>query len=278
MVALTNPYRPLLGTVVGTRDLATDIRLFQVELDDPDERESFAYRPGQFALVSAFGVGEAPFCLTSACSRGPLVEFAVGRVGTVTNALHRLGRGSTVGVRGPYGNWFPTEEMKGKNIIILGGGIGGAPLRPLIHTILDNRADYAKLTIFWAARMPSLLVYSEEFDDWRATPDTELHVTVDQGDDNWTDNVGLITQLLEQIAPSPENAIAVTCGPPIMIKFVMLSLQKLGFTGEQMITTLEAKMKCGIGKCGRCNLGEKFVCIDGPVFNYAEIAGFLESF
>jgi sulfhydrogenase subunit gamma (sulfur reductase) len=273
----TNPYRPCLGTVVGVSDLATDIKLFQVELDDPGERKGFAYRPGQFAFVSAFGVGEAPFCLTSAPVRGPMLEFAVNRVGTVTSALHRLGEGDVVGVRGPFGNWFPMDEMKGKDIILLGGGIGGAPLRPVIHTLLDNRKDYGKVTILWAARLPSLLIFTEEFDDWRAAPNTDLYLTVDEGDETWTDNVGLITELLEKVAPSPKNAMTITCGPPIMIRFTMLTLEKLGFTPDQMIITLEAKMKCGMGKCGRCNLGDKFVCTDGPVFSHAEVSQFLES-
>ncbi len=277
MTLATNPYRPCLGTLVGVSDLATDIKLFQVELDDPGEREGFAYRPGQFAFVSAFGVGEAPFCLTSAPVRGPILEFAVNKVGTVTSALHRLGEGDVVGVRGPFGNWFPLDEMKGKDIILLGGGIGGAPLRPVIHSLLDNRKDYGKVTILWAARLPSLLIFTEEFDDWRAAPNTELYLTVDQGDETWADNVGLITELLEKVAPSPKNAMTITCGPPIMIRFTMLTLEKLGFTPDQMIITLEAKMKCGMGKCGRCNLGDKFVCTDGPVFSHAEVSQFLES-
>ena len=278
MTLASNPYRPYLGTLVGVQDLATDIQMFQVELNDPGERDGFTYRPGQFAFVSAFGVGEAPFCLTSTSHRGPVLEFAVNKVGTVTDALHRMEEGGTVGVRGPFGNWFPLDEMKGKNVVILGGGIGGAPLRPVIHTILDERADYGKLTILWAARLPSLLIFTEEFDDWRAAPDSELHLTVDEGDETWSDNVGLITELLEKVAPSPEDAVTITCGPPIMIKFTLGTLERLGFTRDQMLVTLEAKMKCGMGKCGRCNLGEKFVCTDGPVFSYAEISGFLESF
>jgi NAD(P)H-flavin reductase len=278
MMKAKNPMRPYLGTLVGIKDLATDIKLFQVELNDPQVRESFDYRPGQFAFVSAFGVGEAPFGLASICSRGPLLEFAINKIGTVTAALHAMEEGEIVGVRGPLGNWFPMDEFKGQNIIVLGGGIGGAPLRPVIHTVLDHRADYGKLTILWAARNPSLLIFTDEYNTWRAAPDTELHLTVDEGDEEWTGNVGLITQLLEQVAPSPENAVTITCGPPIMIHFVMLTLGRLGFTRQQMIVTLEAKMKCGIGKCGRCNLGEKFVCVDGPVFSFDEVAGFLESF
>jgi NAD(P)H-flavin reductase len=267
-----------MGTLVGVEDLATDIRMFRVQLDDPSERANFAYRPGQFAFVSAFGVGEAPFGLTSTLGRSSELEFAVNKVGTVTGALHLLDQGDTVGVRGPFGNSFPLDEIKGKNVILLGGGIGGAPLRPVIHTILDNREDYGKLTILWAARSPSLLVFRDEFPNWRAAPDTELHLTVDQGDEGWPGRVGLITDLLERVAPSPENATTITCGPPVMIKFVLLALEKMGFSRDQMIVTLEAKMKCGVGKCGRCNLGEQYVCTDGPVFSYAEIASALESF
>ena len=280
----SNPYRPYTGTLVGVQELATDIKMFQVDLDDPRVREGFSYQPGQFAFVSAFGVGEAPFGLASTVGRGPTLEFAVNNVGTVTSALHRMGEGDIVGVRGPFGNWFPLEESKGKNVVLLGGGIGGAPLRPVIQTILDHRTDYDKLTILWAARSPSLLIFTDEYDEWRAAPDTELHLTVDRaeplapGQESWPGHVGLITELLEKVAPSPENAVAILCGPPAMIKFTLLTLSKLGFAPEQMVVTLEAKMKCGMGKCGRCNLGEKHVCTDGPVFSYTEIAGFLESF
>jgi len=269
-----NSMRPLLGTLVGIKDLADAIKLFQVKLHG----DSFDYRPGQFAFLSAFGAGEAPFGIASIPSRSSTLEFAINRVGTVTTALHRLELGAVVGVRGPMGNGFPLDDIRGKNVVVLGGGIGGAPLRPVIHTILDNRADYGHLAILWAARSPSLLVFTDEYDAWSAAPDAELHLTVDQGDAAWSGQVGLITTLLERVAPSPENAVAVICGPPIMIKFVILTLEKLGFAHEQMIMTLEAKMKCGLGKCGRCNLGDKFVCLDGPVFSYTQVSRFLESF
>lgn len=269
-----NPMRPMLGELVGVKDLADEIKLFQIELNG----DGFDYQPGQFAFLSAFGVGEAPFGLASTSERTPTLEFAINRVGTVTAALHRLEPGTVVGVRGPMGNSFPLDEIRGKNVVVLGGGIGGAPLRPVIHTILDNRKDYGQLKILWAARTPSLLVFTDEYDAWRAAPNTELHLTVDEGDAAWTGNVGLITELLQQLAPSPKDAVAIICGPPIMIKFVILMLHKLGFTDKQMLMTLEAKMKCGIGKCGRCNMGEQFVCLDGPVFSYTEVSGFLESF
>jgi sulfhydrogenase subunit gamma (sulfur reductase) len=270
----SNPMRPLLGTLAGITDLADDIKLFQIELNG----QLFDYQPGQFAFVSAFGVGEAPFGLASTTARTPHLEFAINRIGTVTTALHRLEPGAVVGVRGPLGNSFPLDEMRGKDLLGLGGGIGGAPLRPVIHTVLDNRADYGRLTILWAARKPSLLVFTDEYDSWQSAPNTGLHLTVDEGDKTWTGNVGLITQLLEDVAPSPDNTVAIICGPPIMIKFVILGLKTLGFADEQMIMTLEAKMKCGIGKCGRCNMGEKFVCLHGPVFSYAEVSRFWESF
>jgi sulfhydrogenase subunit gamma (sulfur reductase) len=171
------------------------------------------------------------------------------------------------------------EDIRGKNIVVLGGGIGGAPLRPVISTILQNRADYGKLTILWAARTPSLLIFTDEYDKWRAAPRTELHLTVDQRPPEWLEgNEGLITTLLENIAPKADNAVSITCGPPIMIHFVALTLRKLGFRLDQMLVTLEGRMHCGVGKCGRCNLGERFVCTDGPVFYHSEVATFLESF
>ncbi|MCS7282249.1 MAG: FAD/NAD(P)-binding protein [Anaerolineae bacterium] len=278
-MALANPMRPYLGRLVGVRNLATGIKLFQVELLEPEGKAAFAdYQPGQFAFLSAFGAGEAPFGLASTPARGPYLEFAVNAIGHVTNTLHTLDVGDPVGVRGPLGRGFPMEQLRGRNIVIIGGGIGGAPLRPVIQTILDRREDYGHLTILWAARSPDLLIFTEEFDEWRSAWATEFHVTVDRGDERWRDNVGLITQLLEKVAPSPQNAVAITCGPPIMIHFVFLTLKKLGFSPDQMLTTLEARMHCGIGKCGRCNLGEKFICTDGPVFWQYEIAGFLEGF
>ncbi len=279
MKQVSNPMRPYLGRLAGIKDIATGIKLFQIEMTEPEGQETVAeYRPGQFAFVSAFGAGEAPFGIASV--RGPHLEFAVGALGHVTHTLHTLEVGDPVRVRGPLGNWFPLDgdEIKGRDVVILGAGIGGAPLRPIIQTILDNRADYGKLTILWAARNPGLLVFTDEFDGWGATPDAEFHVTVDQGDEDWDGNVGLITQLLERVDPSPDGTVAISCGPPIAIHFVFLTLKKLGFAPHQMLTTLEARMHCGIGKCGRCNLGEKFICVDGPVFWQREIVGFLEGF
>lgn len=275
-----NPMIPYLGKLVDVRDIATEIKMFRVEMLDGGSAAFHDYKPGQFAFVSAFGVGEAPFGIANIPQNGnATLDFAINRLGSVTTDLHELGIGDTVGVRGPMGNGFPMENFKGKNLVVIGGGIGGAPLRPVIQTVMANRADYGYFQILWAARNPSLLVFTDEYDQWRATPDTELHLTVDQADSSWNYAVGLITQLLEHVAPSPRNAVTITCGPPIMIYFVnQVLVGKLGFKAEQNYVTLEARMHCGIGKCGRCNLGTKLVCVDGPVFTMLEVGELLESF
>ncbi len=280
----TNPMLPYLGKLVEVKDIATEIKLFRVEMLNGGSEAFSNYKPGQFAFVSAFGVGEAPFGIANIPHFGDqngdaTLDFAINRLGSVTTDLHELGVGDMVGVRGPMGNGFPMDRFKGKNLVVIGGGIGGAPLRPVIQTVIANRADYGHFQILWAARNPSLLVFTDEYDNWRATPDTELHLTVDQADDTWNHSVGLITQLLERVAPSPENAVTITCGPPIMIHFVnRVLVEKLGFMPEQNYVTLEARMHCGIGKCGRCNLGTKLICVDGPVFTMAEVGALLESF
>ena len=274
-----NPLLPHMGTLVQVKDLANEIKLFRVALQNGGSEAFRDYKPGQFAFLSAWGVGEAPFGIASVPQRGQTLDFAVNRLGAVTNELHELGPGDLVGVRGPLGNWFPMDDFKGKNLIVIGGGIGGAPLRPVIQTVLDHRTDYGHLNILWAARHPSLLVFTDEYEEWRQSPSTDLYLTVDQPDERWTYNIGLITDLLSRVAPSPVNAVSIICGPPVMIHFVnKLLVEQLGFLPAQNYVTLEARMHCGIGKCGRCNLGEKLICVDGPVFNMEEVGGLLESF
>ena len=273
-----NVMLPYLAKLVEVRDMAPEIKFFGVELMNGGGEGFADYRPGQFAFISAFGIGEAPFGLASTAQRGELLEFAVQRLGSVTTGLHELGEGDIVGIRGPMGNYFPMETFNGKDLLVLGGGIGGAPLRPVIQTVLDNRSDYGSLTILWAARHPSLLLFRDEYESWQAAPNTELHLTVDEPDTVWTGDIGLITQLLEKISPSSKDAVAITCGPPIMIYYVDKVLAQLGFSPESRYVTLEARMHCGVGKCGRCNLGEKLICVDGPVFSMAEVEDMLESF
>jgi len=273
----SNSMKPHLGRLVEIQDMAPQIKFFRVQMLNTNGAFK-EYLPGQFAFVSAFGVGEAPFGIAGTPDRGKLIEFAVQRHGAVTTELHKLGNGDIIGVRGPYGNNFPMEQFKGNDLVVLGGGIGGAPLRPIIQSVLDNRGDYGHLTILWAARNPSLLLFKDEYHSWKSAPNTELHLTVDEGDKQWEGNIGLITDLLKEISPRPKNSIAITCGPPIMIYFVDKVLSTLGFLPRQHFVTLEARMHCGVGKCGRCNLGEKLICVDGPVFSMDEIGNMLESF
>jgi NAD(P)H-flavin reductase len=273
-----NAMKPYLGRLNEAKDMAPEIKLFKVEMLNGSGGAFQSYQPGQFAFISAFGVGEAPFGIANTPHNDNTIEFAVQRHGAVTTKMHEMGEGDILGVRGPLGNWFPMDDFKGKDLLVLGGGIGGAPLRPIIQTVLGNRGDYGHLTILWAARNPALLLFKDEYKTWTGAPNTELHLTVDEGDQNWKGNVGLITDLLEEIEPKPKNSVAITCGPPIMIYFVDKLLTKLGFSQEQSFVTLEARMHCGIGKCGRCNLGDKLVCVDGPVFSMAEVSEMLESF
>jgi sulfhydrogenase subunit gamma (sulfur reductase) len=273
-----NPFVPYLATVKNVTTLTPDIKLLGLELDDPAVRDDFSYKAGQFAILSAFGVGEAPFCLASVSHPKGELEFAVRRIGTVTTSLQELEPEAAVGVRGPFGNYFPLDDNKGKNIFIIGGGIGMAPLRPVINTILRNRDDYGHLLIINGARTPQDLVFQAEFDIWASSPRTQLELTVDRGDDGWKGRVALVPAVVAELNPSPENTVAITCGPPIMIRFTLQELRKLGFQDNQIITTLEMKMKCGLGKCARCNVGDMYVCKDGPVFTCEQISKFIEQF
>jgi sulfhydrogenase subunit gamma (sulfur reductase) len=273
-----NAMLPHLGKLVEVRDIAPEVKFFGVEMLNGGSEYFADYKPGQFAFLSAFGVGEAPFGIASTPQRGHRLEFAVQRHGSVTTEMHEMGEGDLIGVRGPLGNSFPMEQFKGKNLVVLGGGIGGAPLRPVIQHVLDHRADYDEMTIFWAARRPDLLLFRDEYEAWWTAQNTSLYLTVDEADNKWHDNVGLITDLIKKISPSPQNAVTITCGPPIMIYFVHKVLEALGFPPEHSYVTLEARMHCGVGKCGRCNLGKQLICVDGPVFTMTEIGEMLESF
>jgi len=271
-----SPFLPLRARVLETQDLTPDVMLFRVELEDPGARANFHHRPGQFAFLSAYGAGESPFTFASYPSPDGVLEFAIRRVGTVTASLHDLEPGDALGVRGPFGNKFPLEEYRGKDIIIIGGGIGLAPLRPVIQAVLNSRGDYGELLVIYGARSPADLAFAHEFPSWAEAPRSRVELTVDKGDGHWQGRVALVPSVLKELKPSPANAVTIICGPPIMIRFVLVELKALNFAPEQIVTTLESKMKCGLGKCARCNIGEKYVCQDGPVFTFSEISGFLE--
>ena len=272
-----NPYVPYLAMITQiTRETeANDVKTFRVEFRDPSAWERFRYMPGQFAEVSVFGVGEAPISITSSPTQQGYLEFSVKKMGQVTTALHYSPEGTVIGVRGPYGNTFPVADMQGKDIIFIGGGIGLAPLRSLINYVLsdEHRNEFGRVQIIYGARSSGDLVFKAELERWGARADLDQVVTIDRPEEGWTGRVGFVPAVLKEVAPRPDGAVAVTCGPPIMIKFVLSTLIELGFAPEQVVTTLEMRMKCGIGKCGRCNIGSKYVCRDGPVFTYRELLG-----
>ena len=271
MASAANPYVPHIGTVVKVVDETPTIKSFQVVLDGQEHMQSFHFEPGQVAQLSVFGVGEATFVINSPPTRMEYLEFSVMRVGEITETIHRLKEGDRIGVRGPLGNWFPYEDMKGKDIYFIGGGIGMAPLRTLLLFMLDNRQDYGNITLLYGARSPQDLCYKEELKDWEARDDMELILTVDREFPQWDEKVGLVPNVLKELAPSPEGRVAITCGPPIMIRYTLLALAELGYKDNQVISTLERRMKCGVGLCGRCNIGTKYVCTDGPVFTLAQL-------
>ena len=272
-------YLPQLAKIVSVVEETPDIKTFAVvpetcpEFISGDGQGSLEYLPGQFLMVSVFGMGECPLGISSPPAQTPPLEFTVKKMGKVTTALSGLGPGDQIGIRGPYGNCWPTDAMKGKNLIFIGGGVGLPPLRTLLEEILygGSRKDYGRILIIYGARSPADLVYKEKLERWAKEEAVELRLTVDAGDDSWKGPVGFVPSLLMDVAPSPENAVALTVGPPIMIKFVLANLVTLGFSPEQVFTNLENRMKCGVGKCGRCNIGPHYVCTDGPVFSYQQI-------
>ena len=270
-MASRNPFLPYIATLKEVIEETPTIKTFRVVIDDPAEREAFRFEPGQVAQLSVFGVGEATFVINSPPTRTEYLQFSVMRVGEVTTKLHELQPGDKIGVRGPLGNWFPYEEMKGKDILFIGGGIGMAPLRTLLLFMLDNRSDYGHITLLYGARSPQDLCYKEELKEWERREDLELVLTVDREFPDWEGRVGLVPNVLKELAPSPEGKVAITCGPPIMIRFTLQALAELGFGDDQVVTTLERRMKCGVGLCGRCNIGPRYVCKDGPVFTLRQL-------
>ncbi|OWZ84340.1 FAD/NAD(P)-binding protein [Natranaerobius trueperi] len=261
-----NPLVPINAEVTEIIKESEDVKTFRVKPE-----QDLNHLPGQCAMLSLFGVGEAIFSITSPPKRDYL-EFSIKRVGKVTEALHDIEEGQQLGIRGPYGNHFPIENLKGKNLLFIGGGIGLAPLRSLVKYALDNKEDYGDMQLIYGARTPQDLIFERDiFDYWPNEDDFKVNLSVDVESPGWDGFVGFVPQYLEELQPTPENTVAITCGPPIMIKFVLQTLERLGFSEDQVVTTLEYKMKCGVGKCGRCNIDDQYVCKDGPVFYLSEL-------
>jgi NAD(P)H-flavin reductase len=267
----SNLLMPESATIQEVIQETANIKTFRITLDDEQKMKDFRFMPGQVGQLTAFGTGESTFVINSSPTRMDYLQFSVMQVGEVTQRLHQLRPGDTVGVRAPLGNSFDVESMKGKDIVFIGGGIGMAPLRTLLVYMLDNREEYGDITLLYGARSPADLSYKTDLDEWKQRDDINIHLTVDVETPDWDGTVGLIPNVLKDINPASKNGVAVTCGPPIMIKFTLMALQELGFGDDQIVTTLEKRMKCGVGLCGRCNIGSKYVCIDGPVFTYAQL-------
>jgi sulfhydrogenase subunit gamma (sulfur reductase) len=264
-----NLYLPALAPITCIERETPDTATFFLSADRVGWRRD--YNPGQFVELSVFGAGEAPFCLCQSPTRAAQIEVTVRRTGAVTNRLHELQVGDVLGLRGPFGNWFPYERARGKDLIFVGGGIGLPPLRSFINYVLDHRQDYGTVWVLYGARTPADRVYKTELHAWAKSDQLTLLETVDRGDDGWTGPVGFVTELVRQLKVDPANTMAFSCGPPIMLKAVIAALRALGLEPRDMVTTLERYMQCGIGKCGHCCVGHHYICVDGPVYDYEQI-------
>jgi NAD(P)H-flavin reductase len=273
---MNDAFLPDIARLVGVSDETPDTKTFSLRFRDLKNEGNFHFLPGQFLELSVFGYGEAPFCIASSPTRPHTLETTVRRTGQLTDALHRLGNGEEVGIRGPFGNGFDVEAARGKDLLFVAGGIGLPPLRSLIWNVLDERSRFGKVTILYGARTPTDLVYKQELQEWEKRSDVELHVTVDAAQPGWTGRVGVVPSLFKMVTLHPDSTLAYVCGPPIMIRIAVQDLLGLGFKEEAVISTLERMMQCGIGKCNHCAIGHRYVCRDGPVFNYGQIRELVE--
>jgi sulfite reductase subunit B len=265
---------PELAEIVRTEELTATEKLFEIRFKNKRE---LGHLPGQFVEVSVFGIGEAPISISSSPTKSGSFELVVRRVGNVTGALHRIGKGSIIGIRGPFGNGFPVAELKGKDILFVAGGIGLVPLRSLINYVLDNRDSFGRVIILFGARTPSERLFVNELALWEERKDVEFLETVDRSQWNWKGRTGVITTLFPKINVDQDKTYAVIVGPPVMYRFAILEALGKGIPEERIIVSLERKMKCGVGKCGHCQIENLYVCQDGPVFRYSEIKGLKEA-
>jgi sulfhydrogenase subunit gamma (sulfur reductase) len=269
-----NPYIPyemvVEKVVVETED--RNLKSFHIRFLHAADARQFEYLPGQFAMLSLFGKGEAAFGIASSPTETGILMFTVNRIGKVTTALHHLEVGAHLWLRGPFGNHFPIERFKQRNLLIVGGGYAFTTLRSLTEFILQSdRASFGSLTVLYGARTPGLLLYRPELEAWERRNDLQVLLTVDRASQGWDRKTGVVPAVLKETAPDPD-AYAIVCGPPVMIKYTLPVLAELGFPSERVLLSLEMKMKCGMGVCGRCNVGEKYVCKDGPIFSLAELS------
>ena len=261
---------PQLGVVTAIRTDTPDIKTFRVNALGGGK--VFEHKPGQCAMLSIPGVGEAMFSITSSPTEKDFMEFSIKKCGCLTSWLHQMDVGQEILIRGPYGNGFPVDTaLKGQNLLFIAGGVGLAPLHSVINYVRANRADYGTVDIVYGSRsMEDLLDLDEIQNEWAKEEGINVHLTIDRAQDTWPGHVGFVPSYVKELGFDPDKNVLV-CGPPIMIKFTLGSLTELGFVNTQIYTTMELRMKCGVGKCGRCNIGSKYVCKDGPVFRFDQL-------
>ncbi|MFC1979612.1 FAD/NAD(P)-binding protein [Chloroflexota bacterium] len=263
-------YLPEMATVLRSERMTELERFFELKLDSG---KALGHMPGQFVEVSVLGIGEAPISISSSPTQNGLFQMVVRKAGNVTRAMHSLKPGDKVGIRGPFGTHFPVEsEMKEKDIVFVCGGLGLVPVRSAIRYVLDHQGDYGDVTILFGAKGPGERLFIDEVKDWSSKENVTYMETVDRGDEHWKGNVGVITTLMTDMMVDPRKTVAIICGPPVMYKFAILSLNKMGVVDKNIYLSLERHMKCGVGKCGHCQINELYVCQNGPVFKWADIA------
>ena len=267
-VAEVSPYLPRWAEISRIEDLTESEKLFEMHLMSG---EPLGHNPGQFVELSVMGIGEAPISVSSAPRETNSFELAIRKVGNLTNAVHKLVIGDTVGIRGPFGTHFPVEEAKGKNILFVAGGIGLVPLRSFIHFVMEHRDEYGEVTILFGARNPSERLFLDELEQWGSREDIKYLESVDRPDPDWKGHVGVITTLFPKIDIDPSKTYCIVVGPPVMYRFVILEAKAKGIPDAQIFLSLERRMKCGVGKCGHCQINHIYVCQDGPVFRYTDI-------
>lgn len=274
-----NTYTPFPMKIkrIVCEDPDKTLRTYDLEFVNRIDEEKFHYMPGQFCEFSILGKGESPFGIASSPTEKGILKFTISRTGSVTQEIHYLQEGDQVGIRGPLGNWYPDDLLQGKDIVIIGGGFAFTTLRSMIVYMLDNRVKYGKITVIYGARTPEFFIYKKELAEWEKRSDIHLHLTVDKPFPGWEGLTGFVPAVTKNLKLDP-SAYVLVCGPPVMIKFTLPVLQEAGFDDTKVFTSLERRMKCGIGKCGRCGIGSKYVCIDGPVFSLAELKQIPEAF
>jgi NAD(P)H-flavin reductase len=244
---------------------------FTLELVPADDGVGETFAAGQFNMLYVYGVGEVPISISSDPSASPAIQHTTRVVGTVTKAMRRLKRGEMIGIRGPFGTHWPVEEMTGRDVVIVAGGIGLAPLRPALYHLMADRDKYRRIILLYGTRTPEDILYRHELERWRGKFDLEIYVTVDRASSGWRGNVGVVTTLIRRAPFDPSNAVGLVCGPEVMMRFTVMELEKRGIRPERTYVSMERNMKCAVGFCGHCQYGPMFICKDGPVFRFDRI-------